>query len=168
MNGLRFGVCLAGALALSACATSVTAQPPRHTQHSEGNVARSVAGLVTRGRSQSGIVTGSFSRQGGSISANGTQPAEQALSGTVQFIGSRSARTPAPRGRVVIVTVRVGRSGNFAIRLPAGRYQVWGRSPSIIEVLPSGAQRETACSGPLSVTVRPHRSLRLAVTCDVP
>ncbi len=168
MKALRFGVGLAGALALSACATSATAQPPRHMQHSGGNAGRPVAGLVIQEHSQDGTVTGSFSRQGGPISFNGTQPAEQALSGTVQFIRSRSARTPAQRGRVVVVTVRVGRSGNFSLRLPAGRYQVWGRSPSIIEVLPSGAQRETACSGPLSVTVIPHRTLRLAVTCFVP
>ena len=36
MKVLRFGVGLAGALALSACATSVTARPPRHAQHSGG------------------------------------------------------------------------------------------------------------------------------------
>jgi hypothetical protein len=168
MKLLRFGVGLAGALALSACATSVTAQPPRHAQHSRGNAARSVAGLVTQGHSQDGTVTGSFSRVGGPISSDGTQPAEQSLSGTVQFIRSRSARAPAQRGPVVIVTVRVGRSGKFSLRMPAGRYQVWGRSPSIIEVLPSGAQRETPCAGPLPVTVIPHRTLRLAVTCVVP
>ena len=109
-------------------------------------------------------MTGSFSRLGGPTSANGTQ----ALSGTVQFVRSRSARAPVQRDPVASVTVRVGRSGNFSVRLPAGRYQVWGRSPSIIEVLPSGAQRETPCSGPLSVTVIAHRTRRLAVTCVVP
>ena len=168
MKVVRFGLGLAGAVTLSACAASVTAQPLPRTQHSGGNGARPVAGLVTHGHSQAGTVTGSFSRLGGPISFNGTQPAKQALSGTVQFIRSRSTSGRAQRGPVVIVTVRVGRSGNFSLRLPAGRYQVWGRSPSIIEVLPSGAQRETACSGPLSVTVIPHRTLRLAVTCIVP
>lgn len=168
MKVLRFGVGLAGALALSACATSVTAQPPRHALHSRGNAAGSVAGLVTHVHSQDGTVTGSFRRVGGPISFDGTQPAEQALSGTVQFIRSRSASGRAQRGPVVIVAVRVGRSGNFSLRLPAGRYQVSGRSPSIIEVLQTGAQRETACSGLQSVTVIPSRTLRLAVTCIVP
>jgi hypothetical protein len=76
------------------------------------------------------------------------------------------------------IEVRVGRSGAFSVSLPPGRYQVSGRSPSVVTVsngatvgvrgVIKGSEWEAPCSQPLSVTVTGHRTVRAAITCYVP
>jgi hypothetical protein len=117
-----------------------------------------LAVMRTATHGDDGQVIGTFDRVGGPLGLGGKQPPTIRLMGTVQF-------TSAQRG---MVAVRVGKSGRFSVWLPAGAYQVSGRSPSIIEVLPTGAQRVTTCSPAVPVTVVPHRTARIAVVCPVP
>lgn len=103
-------------------------------------------------------VTGRFVREGGPLGTGGQQPAEQPLSGTVVFTAGRHQ-----------VTVQVGSSGTFSLRLPPGTYAVSGRSPGIVEVSTgTAATRETPCSVPGSVTVTARHNTRITVTCIVP
>jgi hypothetical protein len=64
--------------------------------------------------------------------------------------------------------VHVGRSGRFSVGLPAGNYLVSGRSPSIMEVLASGAQAEDQCSPLTPVAVVAARTVHVSVVCPVP
>ena len=102
-------------------------------------------------------VTGRLTIEGGAISPDGRLPAKRPIPGTVQFAGGR--RQP--------VLVRVGSSGNFSVSLLPGSYTATGRSPRVIEVS-NGTDHEATCSQPLSVTVRPRRTTRIALTCIVP
>jgi hypothetical protein len=119
-------------------------------------------GATTGQHSVTATVTGKFVREGGPLGAGGQQPAEQPLSGTVLFIAGRHR-----------VTVHVGSSGTFSVRLPPGTYTVSGRSPSIVEVGTGTASgqattRETACSVPGPVTVTARHGTRITVACIVP
>jgi hypothetical protein len=105
-----------------------------------------------------GTVTGRFLREGGPLGPGGQQPAERPIQGTIQFTAAGHQ----------LITVRVGSSGTFSVSLPAGTYQVAGRSPRIIEVSSDGTQHETPCSQPLSVTVTARHTTKIAVTCIVP
>jgi hypothetical protein len=105
-----------------------------------------------------GQVVGTLVRVGGPLGSGGKQPRTILLMGTVQF---SAAHRPT-------VAVRVGKSGRFSIWLPAATYRVSGRSPSIIEELPTGPQQEMACSPQEHVTVVPARAVRIAVVCSVP
>ncbi len=105
-----------------------------------------------------GRIIGTFIRAGGPLGPGGKQPRDRPLAGTVQFF---AAHHPT-------IAVRVGRSGRFAVSLPAGTYRVSGRSPSILEVLASGATRESACSAEQQVAVVTGRTLQISVTCPVP
>jgi hypothetical protein len=67
-----------------------------------------------------------------------------------------------------MVAVHVGKTGRFSIGLPAGNYVVAGRTPSILEVLASGATVEQPCARSISVTVIAGRTVRLSVVCFVP
>jgi hypothetical protein len=78
-----------------------------------------------------------------------------------------------------VVRLRVGKSGAFSLRLPAGTYAVTGRTPSIVEVSNGGAINaqgqvikghgtEAVCSVPLSVTVTPQHTSKITLTCVVP
>ena len=109
-------------------------------------------------RADEGRIIGTFIRAGGPLGPGGMQPPDRPLTGTVQF---RAAHHPT-------VAVRVGKSGTFTVWLPAGTYRVSGRSPSILEVLASGATRESPCSVPQQVAVVTGRALRISVTCSVP
>jgi hypothetical protein len=129
------------------------------------------AGQVSRagGRANEGTVAGGLVLEGGPIVPGGQQPGQRPMPGAVTF---------AAAGRPV-VTVKVGRSGTFTVRLQPGRYRVFGRSPEVAEVssgavldesgkLLSGAQRDPPCSRPLSVTVAARHTTRIRVVCDVP
>jgi hypothetical protein len=116
------------------------------------------ADTANRGHAGTATVIGSFVREGGPISPDGAQPPSVPLAGVVTF-------TPR-HGHAVAVRVR--RSGRFRLRLAAGRYRVAGRSPSILEQLPSGATRELVCSVPLTVSVAAHHTVHVTVVCAVP
>jgi hypothetical protein len=119
-------------------------------------------GTVTKGTAMTGTgtttVTGRFLIEGGPMRPGGGQPGERPLRGTVTFTAT-GERT---------VSVPVGRSGAFSVALAPGTYRVSGRSPEIMEVSSGGAQHETVCSQPLTVTVTGQHALKIAVTCIVP
>ncbi len=116
------------------------------------------AAMRTRTQGDQGKVVGSFSRVGGPLGSGGQQPPTVSLSGTLSF---NAAHRRA-------VAVRVGKSGQFSVWLPAGAYRVSGRSPSILEVLASGATLETPCSPQVPVTVVAEQTVRISVVCSVP
>jgi len=155
---------VAVALALVGCATrpQASSQEPSTGKTAAGSAAAtasiSTGQPTTRRTADQGKVVGIFLREGGPLGPGLHQPALEPLWGTVQF---------TPRHGQAIA-VRVGSSGLFAVWLPAGRYVVSGRTSLIVEQLPSGAQRDAPCSLPLSVTVEPGRTVRIAVTCAVP
>jgi hypothetical protein len=105
-----------------------------------------------------GTVTGQFLREGGPIGRGGQQPAVVRLQGLVTFTAANHRQ----------VSVRVGRSGDFAVRLPVGRYNVSGRSPGIMEVTSDGKDHETPCSVPTTVTVIADHVAKIRVVCVVP
>jgi hypothetical protein len=147
MKPLLAAAGVAAALLLAACSAV-----------SPGTARLTAAGTVGHRGPGTASVIGSFIREGGPIGPGGTQPPDVPLSGTVSF---------APRHGTP-VTVRVGRSGKFRLRLTAGRYRVTGRSPSILEQLPSGATREVVCSLPLTISVRARHTVHVTVACAVP
>jgi len=104
-----------------------------------------------------GTVTGRLMLEGGPISLAGRQPSNRPIPGTVQFAD----------GRHQPLLAHVARSGNFSASLPPGRYTATGRSPRVIEVS-NGTNHETTCSQPLSVTVKPHHTTTITLTCIVP
>jgi hypothetical protein len=113
---------------------------------------------ATAGQGQAtGHLAGRLLMEGGPIGPGGQQPNQRPISGTVTSIATGRQR----------VTVRVGHTGTFTAKLPPGRYQVSGRSPSIVEAS-GGSDLELPCSPPLSVTVAAGRTATIAVTCIVP
>ena len=156
MNLLRAVIGAVAVLILAACA----ARPP-HT-------ASQVAG-VTGHTSARGMVTGRFLLEGGPIGPHGQQPGERPIAGTVLFRA----------GPGQAVKVRVGKSGTFSVRLPAGTYHVSGRSPAVMQVsngavigadgkLISGREHERPCTQQQTVTVASRQTARIAVTSIVP
>jgi hypothetical protein len=135
------------ALTLAACGASAPGPQagPATQQHT------SVSGAE-------GKVVGTFIRVGGPLAQGGVQPPNVPLAGTVQF-SSAHRRT---------VAVRVGKSGRFSLWLPPDQYQAVGGSPSLSEVLSSGATVVSPCSMRVSVTVVASRPVRITVTCVVP
>lgn len=103
-----------------------------------------------------GTVAGGLILEGGPISPGGQQPGPRPIPGTVQFMGYHQR-----------ITVRVDRSGKFAVQLPAGRYEVSDRSPRLLEVGTDGIARET-WSYPRPVTVIPHHTTKITLTTIVP
>ena len=71
------------------------------------------------------------------------------------------------RWRQRSATARAGSSGTFSVRLPAGTYDVLGRSPHVIEVS-DGVLRPAPCSQQVSVTVTPRHTTRITLICIVP
>jgi len=104
-----------------------------------------------------GHLAGKLVMEGGPLGPGGQQPGERPMSGTVTFTAA---------GRQA-VTVTVGSSGEFSVPLPAGLYQVSGRSPDIMEV-DGGRSRELPCSQPTSVVVTAGQTGTLTLTCIVP
>jgi len=79
------------------------------------------------------------------------------MSGTVTF--STAGHQP--------ITVKVGSSGTFSVPLPAGRYQVSGASPEVMEI-DGGRSREVPCSQPTSAVVAAGQTATITLTCVVP
>ena len=104
-----------------------------------------------------GHLPGKLVMEGGPLGPGGKQPGERPISGAVTFTAAGHRQ----------VTVKVGRSGAFSVWLPPGRYQVSGRSPSIVEE-GSGGERELPCSPPLPVTVTAQHPATVTVACIVP
>ena len=145
MRRLAAAVGVPAVLVLSACAGSsgpVTADSVRITAHS---VAASA-----------GTIRGRYVMEGGPFTP-GSQPPARPLSGVVSFQDG-DAR----------VSVRVGTSGRFSVRLPAGTYTVSGRSPSIPEQLPDGHLADGRCPVPRTVRVHGGRTERLTLLCAAP
>ena len=107
--------------------------------------------------SASGHVTGKLLIEGGPMGPGGQQPGERPIPGTVQF--SASGRRP--------VTARAASTGTFSVTLPAGTYDVSGRSPLITDAS-NGGSRPTPCSQPLSVSVTSQHTTTITLTCIVP
>jgi hypothetical protein len=105
----------------------------------------------------SGHVTGKLVREGGPLGPGGKQPGERAMSGTVTF--STAGHQP--------IAVKVGSSGTFSVPLPAGRYQVSGASPEVMEI-DGGRSREVPCSQPTSAVVAAGQTATITLTCVVP
>ena len=127
-------------LALMLTAACAAADPPAHPP-----------------ASPSGFVAGKFGIEGGPIGPGGQQPGERPIPGTVQF--TRSGRRP--------VTARADSSGSFSATLPAGTYDVSGRSALITDAS-NGGRRQTPCSQPLSVSVTSQHTTTITLTCIVP
>jgi hypothetical protein len=140
MNRSRACACALAALLLTGCAAAGTqaaarTQAPARTQ-------------------AAGHLTGKLVMEGGPLGPGGRQPGQRPIPGTVTFT--------APGHRQV--TVQVGRSGAFSLRLPPGKYQVSGRSPSIVGT----GSTELPCSQPLMVTVTARHPATVTVACIVP
>jgi len=135
------------ALTLAACATTGAAGHPGSA---------SATSAATAG--EPGTVTGTFTRVGGPLGAAGTQPRPVPLTGTLIFSA----------GHHRVVAVQVGKKGRFAVTLPAGIYVVSGRSPSLGEVLASGAVLDPPCTAPTPVNVAAGRTVHVCLVCAVP
>jgi hypothetical protein len=106
-----------------------------------------------------GHLAGRLIMEGGALGPGGQQPGERPLSGTVTFTAAGHRR----------VTVQVGSSGKFSVRLPPGTYQVSGGSPFIETSSGSGGnEEELPCSQPLSAKVNAGHTANVTVTCYVP
>jgi hypothetical protein len=68
------------------------------------------------------------------------------------------------------MTVRVGRSGSFSVKLVPGTYRVRGRSPYVTEVssAPGSKGRERPCTVPKTVTVTDRGKASITLACIVP
>jgi hypothetical protein len=88
-----------------------------------------------------GQVAGRLLRDGGPLGSGGQQPGLRPMPGTVTLTAAGHRR----------VTVRVGNSGSFSVRLPPGRYQVSG-----------------PCSRPTPVTVARRSTAQVKIICVVP
>jgi hypothetical protein len=106
-------------------------------------------------RPADGRITGKFQRVGGPLGPGGKQPPVVALSGTMRFT----------RAGHQTITVRVGKSGRFAVRLAPGTYRVSGRTP---DIRGEPGDAEATCSLPGAVTVRAGAVRHVTVVCAVP
>jgi hypothetical protein len=95
-----------------------------------------------------GTVTGKLQIEGGPIGTNGQQPGKRPVSGTVRFTSTRHHP----------VTVRVGDSGRFSVRLPAGTYAA----------CPLSAGASGPCTRARQVTVTARHTTKIAFTFFVP
>jgi hypothetical protein len=104
-----------------------------------------------------GTVTGTFEGVGGPAAIVNGKPQTQVfpLSGTVTFTDAAGHVTP----------FAIDMTGTFSVRLAAGTYTVWGRTPSVAEVNKDGSTTPIPCSLPQSAQVRPGQTTRIAVIC---
>lgn len=123
-----------------------------------GTACGPVVGQVTA--SSTGVVVGTFVREGGPIGPGGQQPKELRLPGVVKFV---SPGRPA-------IKVKVGDKGTFSVRLLPGTYSVSGRTPDILQAPAdgNGPGLEIPCSNPLSVKVTRGQTAKITVACIVP
>lgn len=159
----------AAALCLTACAASAPGQraAPATTAPRTSHPAETGSSAHSRppGRGPAGtvLVTGRFVLMGGALQPAGKQPPGRPLRGIVRF--TLAGSVPVSGGETVVA---VGRSGRFAVWLRPGRYRVSGRTPQIVEVLPSGAQRPSTCAQPRPQTVTAGHTAPVTVFCAVP
>src|SRR6266571_8752330 len=109
MKAQLIGTCLLAGL-LAGCAAA----------GGQATGGQATGGQATGGQATGGRLAGRLVMEGGPMGPGGQQPGERPLSGTVTIT--------APGYKPVTVTV--GSSGTFSVPLPAGRYQVSGRSPA--------------------------------------
>lgn len=102
-----------------------------------------------------GRVLGKFLRVGGPLGPGGKQPAAVPLSGTIRFARPGQAAT----------TVRVGKTGTFAVSLTPGRYRVAGTTP---DIMGEPGNTEATCSLPGSLVVAAGLTRHVTVVCAVP
>jgi hypothetical protein len=65
-------------------------------------------------------------------------------------------------------SVTAGRSGQFSGYLPPGTYTVTARSEQVRQRNPDGSYSDPACTGPVTVVVRPGQTTQVTLTCFVP
>jgi hypothetical protein len=102
-----------------------------------------------------GRVLGKFVRVGGPLGPGGKQPEDVPLPGTMRFTRAGHAA----------ITVPVGNTGTFAVRLAPGRYRVSGTTPNITGE-PGNTQSTCSLSGTLAVPAGLTR--HVTVVCAVP
>jgi hypothetical protein len=139
-------ICATTMLLLAGCASAqgaVSAQGPASARATSSAPATSSA---------EGTVMGRFLIEGGTSADTAARP----IPGAVQFTAAHHQ----------LVTVPVGTSGTFSVRLPAGTYQVAGRTPRVIEII-GGHQREM-WSQIRPVTVTAGHTTRITITDTVP
>jgi hypothetical protein len=142
----RIITCATAMLLLGGCASaqgSVSAQGPASAQGT------SSAGGTS---SAEGTVMGRFWLEGGTSADTAARP----IPGAVQFTAAHHR----------LVTVQVGTSGTFSVRLPAGTYQVAARTPRVIEII--GSHRREMWSRTQAVTVTAGHTTRITITDTVP
>jgi len=104
-----------------------------------------------------GTVTGRLLFEGGPLSLDGQQPRPHPVSGTVRFTSGNHRR----------IMVHVTSSGRFSVQLPAGRYDVFDRSPHILEVGADGVGHQI-WSRAAPVTVKSHHTTKITLTFVAP
>jgi hypothetical protein len=134
MKRLQAATGVAAVVLLSACAPAVAHNAATHT-------------AATR-TAATGTVTGKLQIEGGPGNPDGKQPGKRPWPGTVRFTRAHHHR----------VTVRVGNSGTFSVRLPPGTYAACPR--------PAGMQGP--CSSARKVTVTAGHTTEIAFTFYVP
>ena len=111
-NGLLAVAVGAVALALTACASATPAAAPRTAPAPRTSAAPRTSGTVTHStQPRTGVVTGTLGIYGGTLETNDRYGLPQA--GTVRLIEAHGH-----------IDVSVGKSGQFSVRVPAGRYEV--------------------------------------------
>jgi hypothetical protein len=155
-GGVMLGI---AALLLAGCGTTSTAAGraastrPSGTATATGTGPSSVSGRQL-GKADGWAVRGTFQVEGGPSNGPLTRP----LRGVVTFRGAS--------GRTTDITA--GPTGQFAGYLPAGTYTVTARTPQIRQQNSDGSFSDPACTGPVTVTVRPGPATRVALVCYVP
>jgi hypothetical protein len=109
--------------------------------------------------SRTGVITGRMEMSGVTLKGPFVSP----VRGTVAFT------RPGHRVRVV----QVGRSGTFAVHLPPGTYHVFGRSPMLVQVGPSGVvggpgSTESPIRLGYAVTVTAGHTIKIVINAVVP
>ena len=137
MSRLQAVTGVAAIVLLSACAPAVAHAP-----------AIAHAPAVAHAPAASGTVTGKLQMEGGPMSPGGQQPGKRPVPGTVRFTSTRQHP----------VTVRVGNSGAFSVRLPPGTYAVCPRSPAA----------QGPCAQGRRVTVTARHTAKIVFTFIVP
>jgi hypothetical protein len=149
MGRLHFGagvltvLVLAGGAACGGANVPLAAQPAESTHH---HAATHKTGTI-RGRF---VIFGTMGRPG--------QAVDHPARGTLTFTS----------GRHRVLVIRVDRSGSFTVRLSPGTYRVYGRTPQLITVTGSGAQREDKVTLSHPVTVAAGHITKIAVRAIVP
>jgi hypothetical protein len=110
---------------------------------------------ANRPRPAYGQVVGKFERVGGPAQPGTMQTLTVPLSGTIRF--TRAGRRP--------VTVRVGKTGLFSVRLAPGVYRVSGRTPDIVGE-PGNVDAICPIFRPVAISTGMAR--HVTVVCSVP